>query len=132
MNVPHYHEPFRDPDHDGFAEDVLNPARWRTLQAARDKGNPRFLSGLVELFLCDARGRLDRIAAFAHRGDARRGALELDALQVSCEQIGARAMTGLCCTLGGAMKVGLPENADLLQECLEEEFQRVRKALLQS
>jgi HPt (histidine-containing phosphotransfer) domain-containing protein len=110
-------------------EPAVDPAALDVLRALQDDGEPDLLPTLVEMFLADARPRLDALGDAVRQGDASAVEREAHALKGSCANFGAQPMMTLCGRLQAAGRTSDLANAPALRDGLEAEFERVRVAL---
>ena len=76
-------------------EDVLDAAVVAELRRAQDAfGNPAFIRQLVELFLSNTPGKMDRIRQALAAGDAEAIGQAAHALRSSCGMLGAAQLAG--------------------------------------
>jgi HPt (histidine-containing phosphotransfer) domain-containing protein len=77
-------------------DDVLDQAVVAGLRQAQDAfGNPAFIRQLVELFLSNTPGKMDRIRQALAEGDAESVGQAAHALTSSCGMLGAAQLAGL-------------------------------------
>jgi len=76
-------------------DDVLDPAVVADLRRAQDAfGNPAFIRELVDLFLANTPGKMDRIRQALASGDAEAVGHAAHALRSSCGMLGAGQLAG--------------------------------------
>jgi two-component system, sensor histidine kinase and response regulator len=108
----------------------IDPAVWAKLCEIEERGSGHgFLDGLIDLFLEDARGRVQLLAAARGTGD--RCALERQAhtLRSGCCQIGAMRMVRICERIEAIARARAPDWGDVPLEALEQELESVAEAL---
>ena len=109
---------------------VLDQAVIAGLRDLREPNQPDPLKELVELFLRDARSRLQKMDTAISQKDTFSLAAAAHTLKGSASNLGARQLAGLCLTLEKQAKTGeLTETATILLE-VKSEFQAVEKTLL--
>ena len=85
---------------------------------------------MIELFLKDARPRLEKMAAALGEKDDSTLAAAAHTLKGSASNLGARRLAGLCANLEKQAKAGeLQEAADILLD-VKSEFRRVEETLI--
>ena len=113
-----------------FPQGILDPAVIAGLRDLREPGQPDPLKSLVELFLRDARLRLDKMAGALEQSDAAALISNAHTLKGSARNLGAAHLGHLCADLEKTAKMGgLGEAADILLE-MRGAFQQVEQALL--
>lgn len=107
----------------------LDPTVLADLSALGGDQNPQFLTSLFDHFLEETPSRLTALRAAAEQGDG--PALERTAhtLKSTCGNLGARPMAGICMALEEQGRNGRFEEVAPLLDDLENEFDRVRRAL---
>jgi CheY-like chemotaxis protein len=98
------------------------------LRELREPGQPDPLRELIELFLRDARPRLNRMNEAATSGALPALAAESHALKGSASNLGARRLSQLCAALEKQAKNGDPDTAETLTH-VTREFARVCELL---
>ena len=114
--------------------DVLDRAVISGLRDLREPGQPDPLAELIELFLRDARPRLEGMRAAAAAGDWPKVAAGAHTLKGSASNLGARRLSARCAALEKQGKVNDgPQAAATLAEvnCEFEKVELVLKAELQ-
>jgi two-component system, sensor histidine kinase and response regulator len=111
-------------------EGVIDPAIISGLRELREPGQPDPLKELVDLFLKDAKPRIEKMQAAIHEKDAAALVSAAHTLKGSASNLGARGLAGLCANLEKAGKSGdLSEAANILLD-VRSEFQFVEKSLI--
>ncbi len=111
-------------------EEILDRAVIAGLRELREPGQPDPLAELIELFLKDARPRLEKMAAALGEKDVSTLAAAAHTLKGSASNLGARRLAGLCANLEKQAKAGeLQEAADILLD-VKSEFRRVEETLI--
>jgi CheY-like chemotaxis protein/HPt (histidine-containing phosphotransfer) domain-containing protein len=111
-------------------EGALDPVVIAGLRELREPNQPDPLKELAELFLRDARSRLQKMEVALERKDLPSLALAAHTLKGSASNLGARRLAALCVSLEKQAKTGeLTEAADILLEA-KSEFEAVEKTLL--
>ena len=111
-------------------EGILDPAVISGLRELREPGQPDPLKELSELFLRDARGRLQKMDGAIQQKDLPSLVAAAHTLKGSASNLGARHLAALCASLEKLAKAGdLGETANILLE-VKSEFQAVEKKLL--
>jgi CheY-like chemotaxis protein len=111
-------------------EKVLDPAVIAGLRELREPDQPDPLKELIDLFLRDARSRLQKIEVAILETDVSSLTSAAHTLKGSASNLGARHLASLCLGLEKQAKTGqLGEAATILLE-VKSEFHEVEKALL--
>jgi len=111
-------------------EGVLDPAVIAGLRDLREPNQPDPLKELAELFLRDARARLEKMGRALEEKDLPGLAAAAHTLKGSASNLGARHLASLCISLEKQAKTGeLGEAANILLE-VRGEFDAVAKTLL--
>jgi PAS domain S-box-containing protein len=111
-------------------EDVLDRTVIDGLRGLREPGQPDPLKELAELFLRDARPRVQKLEAALAEPDLGKAAAAAHALKGSASNLGARRLAGLCARLEIQAKAGeLSEAANILLN-VKSEFHRVEATLV--
>jgi PAS domain S-box-containing protein len=111
-------------------ESVLDPAIIAGLRELREPNQPDPLRELIELFLRDARPRIQKMETALSEQDLPTLASAAHTLKGSASNLGARNLASICSTLEKQAKSGeMTEAANILLE-LKGEFQQVEKTLL--
>jgi len=111
-------------------EGVLDQAVIAGLRDLREANQPDPLKELIDLFLRDARARLQKMERAIAEKDSPTLAAAAHTLKGSASNLGARHLASLCVTLEKEGKNGgFEEAANILRE-VETEFQEVEKTLL--
>jgi len=109
---------------------VLDQAVIAGLRDLREANQPDPLKELIDLFLRDARARLQKMERAIAEKDSPTLAAAAHTLKGSASNLGARHLASLCVTLEKEGKNGgFEEAANILRE-VETEFQEVEKTLL--
>jgi CheY-like chemotaxis protein len=112
------------------SEGVLDSAVIGGLRDLREAGQPDPLKELIELFLRDARGRLQKMELAIEQKDPSSLSSAAHTLKGSASNLGARHLAALCLALERQAKAGeLGETANILLE-VKSEFQAVEQKLL--
>jgi HPt (histidine-containing phosphotransfer) domain-containing protein len=115
--------------HPAPVEPAIDATALDALRDLQEDGEPDILPALVNMFLSDARPRLDALSDAVQRGIAPIVEREAHALKGSCANFGARLMMALCGRLQLAGRAADLTDAPALQDELAAEFERVRDAL---
>jgi CheY-like chemotaxis protein/HPt (histidine-containing phosphotransfer) domain-containing protein len=111
-------------------EAVLDPAVLHGLRELREPGAPDPLQELVELFLRDARPKLEKMAAAAEKNDPSALAAAAHSLKGSASNLGARRLAALCGRLEKHAKSSEWTDAASLLLTVQSEFHLVETALV--
>jgi CheY-like chemotaxis protein len=111
-------------------EGVIDPAIIAGLRELREPGQPDPLKELVELFIKDAKPRIEKMQSALDEKDGNGLAAAAHTLKGSASNLGARGLAGLCAQLE---KIGksddLAEAANILLD-VRSEFQSVETSLI--
>jgi signal transduction histidine kinase/DNA-binding response OmpR family regulator len=111
-------------------QEVLDPTVIAGLRDLREPNQPDPLKELIDLFLRDARPRLQKMDAALTDKDSAKLAAAAHSLKGSASNLGARRLSSLCATLENHAKSGdLPEAANLLLD-VKSEFDLVEETLV--
>ncbi len=113
------------------AEGSLDLGVLASLRELQEEGEPDILAELVEMFLEDAPRRLASLREAIQRGDAGEVERTAHTLKGSCGNMGARRMHELAADLQAIGASGDLSGAAERLDLLEEEFGRVRLALIE-
>jgi len=94
-----------------------------------DGGNGGFLAVLIDKFLQEAPSRLAVLSESADRGDKEPLVKAAHSLKGSAGTLGARGLSEMCAGLEECGKAGRMSEVGLRLEAIQEEFDRVRRAL---
>jgi HPt (histidine-containing phosphotransfer) domain-containing protein len=111
------------------AAEVLDRSILDGLRELREPDQPDPLAELIELFLRDARPRLDRMSAAARAGDWPGLGASAHSLKGSANNLGARRLSGLCATLEKQGKANDSAQASATLAEVQSEFEKVELAL---
>jgi CheY-like chemotaxis protein/HPt (histidine-containing phosphotransfer) domain-containing protein len=109
---------------------VIDPLALEKLRALRLPGEPDLAREVIELFLVDAPVRIAALRGSIERGDLRGVMHGAHTLKGSASHLGAKLLSTLCAHLEEKARAGAPFNAAFATTSIEEEFGRVRAALL--
>jgi CheY-like chemotaxis protein/HPt (histidine-containing phosphotransfer) domain-containing protein len=111
-------------------QEVLDPTVIAGLRELREPNQPDPLKELIDLFLRDARPRLQKMEAALVEKDSAKLAAAAHSLKGSASNLGARRLSSLCATLENHAKSGdLPEAANILLD-VKSEFDLVEETLV--
>jgi two-component system, sensor histidine kinase and response regulator len=111
-------------------QEVLDPTVIAGLRELREPNQPDPLKELIDLFLRDARPRLQKMEAALVDKDSAKLAAAAHSLKGSASNLGARRLSSLCATLENQAKSGdLPEAANILLD-VKSEFDLVEETLV--
>jgi PAS domain S-box-containing protein len=108
---------------------AVDPGVISNLRALQSRAEPNLLAELIDSFLDDSVQRINSMRGAAAAGDADSLARTVHALKGGCGAVGAIRMTALCDLLEDRGREGSFEGAAVLITAIEEEFDRVRRAL---
>jgi CheY-like chemotaxis protein len=111
------------------AADVLDRSILDGLRELREPDQPDPLVELIDLFLRDARPRLERMAAAAQAGDWPALCSSAHSLKGSANNLGARRLSSLCATLEKQGKANDGPQASATLAEVQSEFEKVELAL---
>jgi len=99
------------------------------LRRLQSPSEPNLLADLIDSFLRDSAERIAEMRSAATQGDAEMLARTAHALKGGSGTLGANRMTALCGIVEELGRTGSAGGAPVLIAALEEEFERVRRAL---
>ncbi|MDB6034886.1 MAG: sensor hybrid histidine kinase [Verrucomicrobiales bacterium] len=118
------------PRHEVPREGAIDSAIIAGLRELREPGQPDPLKELIELFIKDAKPRIERMQAALNEKDGNGLASAAHTLKGSASNLGARGLAGLCSQLEKIGKSGdLAEAANILLD-VRSEFQFVETSLI--
>jgi CheY-like chemotaxis protein/HPt (histidine-containing phosphotransfer) domain-containing protein/anti-sigma regulatory factor (Ser/Thr protein kinase) len=100
------------------------------LRAAQREGEPDIVREVVAIFLNEAPGRMKAIRDAAEIGDLTTAARTAHTLKGSAGHLGAKTLGMLCARFEDKVRSGVGFNAAFAVDAIEEELERVRRALL--
>ena len=112
------------------AVEVLDRSILDGLRELREPDQPDPLVELIDLFLRDARPRLERMAAATQAGDWPALASSAHSLKGSANNLGARRLSSLCATLEKQGKANDGPQASATLAEVQSEFEKVELALI--
>jgi two-component system sensor histidine kinase/response regulator len=116
--------------HEVPREDAIDPAIIAGLRDLREPGQPDPLQELIELFIKDAKPRIEKMQSALNEMDGNGLASAAHTLKGSASNLGARGLAALCAQLEKIGKNGdLAEAANILLD-VRSEFQSVETSLI--
>jgi PAS domain S-box-containing protein len=112
----------------GKRMDPLDPEVFGQLKQA-DGGSGGFLGALIDKFLEEAPARLKILSESADRGDKEAVVKAAHSLKGSSGTLGAKGLSEMCAGLEECGKAGRMSEVGMRLSAIQEEFDRVRKAL---
>ncbi len=107
----------------------INPKSIDELRALESAGSPNFLAEIIDLFLREAAGLVEKLRAAVESRDAALFERSAHTLKGSCGNLGAQAMSRLCAELQAVGHAADWPRAAILLPDLEKEFAQVRAEL---
>jgi CheY-like chemotaxis protein/HPt (histidine-containing phosphotransfer) domain-containing protein len=114
---------------DSEAQASLDPGVWDEIRSRSGTDQAAHVGKYADLFVEDAKGRLQAMEESLRGGRAGPLAREAHALKAGCLQIGARRMAEVCETLQQAAGAGSLDDAGASLDRLREEFRHAKEAL---
>jgi CheY-like chemotaxis protein len=108
---------------------VIDLGMLHKLRATQRAGDPDIVAEVVQIFLQDAPARLAAIRAAIAQGDMATAARTAHTLKGSASHLGAKTLTMLCARFEDKVRSGAEFNATFAVEAIEEELDRVKRAL---
>jgi PAS domain S-box-containing protein len=99
------------------------------LRALQSRNEPNFLAELIDSFLRDGANGIAVMRSASEGGDAQTLTRAAHALKSGSGTVGANRMTALCDIIEELSRAGSVDGTPVLITALEEEFERVRRAL---
>ena len=121
--------PIAPPPRAGPPPDVLDRSVLDGLRDLREPGQPDPLAELIELFLKDARPRLDKMREAAEAGDWAKLAASAHTLKGSASNLGARRLSSLNATLEKQARANDSSQAPATLAEVQSEFDSVEQVL---
>jgi CheY-like chemotaxis protein len=108
---------------------VIDLGMLHKLRATQREGEPDIVREVVAIFLSEAPARMKAIRAAAEVGDLATAARTAHTLKGSAGHLGAKTLTMLCARFEDKVRSGAGFNAAFAVDAIEEELERVRRAL---
>jgi CheY-like chemotaxis protein/HPt (histidine-containing phosphotransfer) domain-containing protein len=108
---------------------VLDAARLEHLRGLQDDSQPTLVRDLIDMFVAEATGHIERVAEAGERGDLEALRAAAHRFLSSTQNIGAARLTTLCAQIEDAARIGMLEQLPALVAALQEERERVLLAL---
>jgi CheY-like chemotaxis protein/HPt (histidine-containing phosphotransfer) domain-containing protein len=129
MKITPISRPSSPEESDSAGPDALDRTVIDGLKELREPGQPDPLAELIDLFLKDARPRMEKMEAAAAAGDLPPLAVATHTLKGSASNLGARRLSNLCATLEKQAKAGEGDGARKTFGEVKAEFERVEELL---